>query len=209
MKLSRLLLIGFYLITLCQPISIIAQSITFDEAGTYPVVIKDEYGQETKTIYVTVLFPRTQVNESEREAIDAHDISVEKGIFASLTDTELITLAKAHAWNLNDGTNIPITNVERATSQTENSWFQVTFKTARGTATTINVIELEPRQTASTSTFVEQQFYVNFFEFVSSYEMLFLISLYILLPIIILCILYWLTNHRVKKVEQLLYRIQK
>lgn len=113
------------------------------EAGSYPVKLTiTENGQTVETtIYVTIYYQRTNENTQAGEAIDAHDIEINTGYFAKLSDADLIKLTNAHAWQTTNNNPIAITSVTRQTINKDAGTYQVTFATANMTATTVNVVE--------------------------------------------------------------------
>ena len=90
-KLFSILTILFFF-----PKTLVATTIdSFTEAGTYPIVLTDEYGRETKTIYVTILYPRTIVASDNCVAIYAYGVYIPGNTFITLTDEDLIQITKA------------------------------------------------------------------------------------------------------------------
>lgn len=208
-KLKRLLVIVFLLFVLL-PTTLFAttttsQSITeIHEAGTYPVVFQyvDEQGNSvTKTVYITILYLRTVISEQYSEGIDAHDIEVETDVFSTLTDAELITLTKAHAWRLDNGNSVDITTVTRQVVDQTLGKFQVTFATANGTATTVNVVEkIIPLSSLNEFT------YFSFSNDLYVWKGFYLLSLFMLLPLLLFLTTYNKSRAEVKKANQLLYQ---
>lgn len=177
------------------------------EAGTYPVYIADESGAKTVKIYVTILFPRTVVSEEYSEAIDAYDLNIEEGTFQKMTDSHLVELAYARAWDTNSGDSIPIATVERVTVDGSAGWYHVTFGTSRGTKTTINVLEVS-KKTLEEGLFSDE-YYLNMWKDDSFSTLLLLLLFLTIIPILILTMLYWYSHQKLKKVNSLLYKSKR
>ena len=114
------------------------------EAGSYPIIIsyQNQSGETLiATVYITVYHQRTIENPIAKEAIDARDVAINPGFFTQLTDPDLVKLSNVRAWNVNDGTPIPITKIMRQTIDAKSGHYTITFETAKGTKTTINVLE--------------------------------------------------------------------
>ena len=177
------------------------------EAGTYPVYIADESGAKTVKIYVTILFPRTVVSEGYSEAIDAYDLNIEEGTFQKLTDAHLIELAHARAWDTNNGDPIPVETVERVAVDGSAGLYHVTFGTSRGTKTTINVLEVS-KKTLEEGLFSDE-YYLNMWKYNSFSTLLLLLLFLTIIPILILTMLYWYSQRKIKKVNSLLYKSKR
>lgn len=174
------------------------------EAGTYPVVVshKDKGTGEEKevVVYVTVITPRTTIDEGVNEGIDASDVLVPARTMEDITDATIITLTNAHAWNLVDGSPIAIAKVELISIDDKEGVYQVKFSTEKGTATTVTILEtLE-------SNFVLDEEYINtigLYGIISRWIWGFIISIVLLLIIIV--VLYIYIRRRVKRIEETLY----
>lgn len=190
--------------------AITIEELTEMKAGTYPVII--EYNNEAtgevleRIVYMTVYYPQTITNLQYGEGLDAKDVLLNEMVTASYSTSELIEKAQARAWDLNTGTPIAITEVivEQVANGTDASQYNVTFKTANGTTNTVNFLEVigTPLLTAeefyvSDSTFVQLQIrdwvYVGLF-------------IFILLPVIIICISLLHTILLVQKTKGLLHK---
>ena len=180
---------------------------TATEAGSYPVTFQytDENGKLiTTTIYITIMYLRTTVSDQQGEGIDAHDIEVGTGIFDKLTDADLLTLTKAHAWNLADGTPVPITTITKTTKNKQLGKYQVTFKTDKGTATTINVLETV-NNLATTRDFT----YFSFMKQPYIWWSIFLVFLFMFLPLILVLLDCYKVQKETRKINHLLFREQQ
>ncbi|TLG77368.1 beta strand repeat-containing protein [Culicoidibacter larvae] len=106
-----------------------------EAVGVYLIVFTTTTGVE-QTVYVTVTDNNTVINGDE--ALYARNFSMEASDVASLDDTQIILLAEAKAWNINDGNSIPFT-VDASQLLAEVGTYPVTFATAAGTERTIYV----------------------------------------------------------------------
>ena len=181
-----------------------ADSITYaEEAGSYPVTFeyKDEKGKSvTTTVYITLLYLRTVISDTYSEGIDAYDIEVAPGMFAQLTDTDLIRLTNAHAWRTDNGAGVPVVMVGRATVNQKLGKYQVTFKTLNQTATTVNVIE--------TRLATEKETVYSYFSFLETpyvWWNFYFIFLIMLIPLLIMLYNYFKMRKELKRVNVILY----
>lgn len=175
-----------------------------EEVGTYPVVItyRDEQtGKEVQdVIYVTIFHRRTIVSATAKEAIDAHDIEIERGYFDKLTDLDLIRLTNAKAWSTTDGSTLPVTVLSRTTLDVTLGHHEVTFTTANATTTTVNVIECDELYVQNS------QSYYSFsdFPYLVFYGSL---SISILIPsAIIMIFAYYNIRNKTTEITRLLYK---
>ncbi|TLG73896.1 hypothetical protein [Culicoidibacter larvae] len=180
----------------------------YDEAGTYPIEVSavDKNGTVVKkTIYVTVLFEKTVINKEVQEAIDAHDVLVESGVFRQLSNDDLIRITNAHAWQTNDGSTVPITSVLTHVIDEAAGKYQVTFATELGSAITVNVYETDKKILPVSNIYLNPEDFgiINNFQ-----TFFFFILLLILVPIIIFVVQYYIIRREQKEVEDLLYREQ-
>ena len=188
-----------------QATTVDTENIDQTSAGTYPVTvtyIDETSGQKiTKTAYMTVTYPKTTINKELGEGIDAHDIITEKHE-PPLTNEQLITMADAHAWSLEDGSSIPITNVTRTIKDPSINLYQIVFATAKGTTATIQLLE-----TDTTTMFVETQEYIYLEDENSSFQTATLISIFTLgaLPLLLLAVVYIIIQRQSNKMIQLLH----
>ena len=199
-------LLFFVLLVPSMPVSAspVESTANMREAGTYPVVVsyKDKVTGEEKEVivYVTVITPRTTIDEGVNEGIDASDVLVPAGTMADITDAAIITLTNAHAWNLADGSPIAIAKVELIAVDEKEGIYQVKFSTEKGTTTTVTILE------SLESYFVLDEEYINsigLYGIISRWIWGFIISIILLLAIIV--ILYIYTRKRVKRIEETLY----
>lgn len=175
---------------------------TTEQAGTYPVTATyvDEQGNvTTKTFYVTIQYPRTVVVEAYSEGIDAMDFLIEKGNFSTLDMPALISLAKAHAWNTRTGNKVEVISATTETLDHTLGIHKVTFATANGTATTVNVQEVEHILMESTEYYVDYNFELNlwFLSVMTAIIVFGVLSLYLLN--------YWRMQKTLEKAERVLY----
>lgn len=178
----------------------------YDEAGTYPIEVSstDENGKViSKTIYVTVLFEKTVVNKEVQEAIDAHDVLIESGLFRQLSNDDLIRITNAHAWHTDDGSTVPITSVITHVVDEASGKYQVSFATELGSTITVNVYESEKKILPVSNVYLNPE---NFGIINNFQTFFFFILLLILLPIIIFIVQYYIIRREQKQVEDLLYR---
>lgn len=200
-----------YFLILFVPVELMAQRplepddlVMIEDAGSYPVELKyidKQTGKEEVTvIYVTLYRQRTVENKEDKEAIDAHDLEINQGDLKTLSDADLIALTRARAWKTNSGEEVPITEVLRDDSDKDVGRFQVTFKTANGTATTIHIVERE-------EVIIKNQ--TEFFSFLGFTEIIYLeVSLLFLVlsPLIFLFLLYKKVYNQMNLSEDLLYK---
>jgi len=189
-------------------ISYTPEEIThIENAGTYPVEINykdEETGEFVKgIIYVTIHHKRTVENKKIWEAIDAHDITIAQEKFMKISDQELIHLTNAHAWNMQDGSSIPIAEVTRETADKATGVYAVQFATANGTATTVNVREAATRQMIS----AEQ--YYSFSEFPQIFYFPLVFGVLFLLMLLLLVSAYQQMKNKLNETKKLLYDREK
>lgn len=147
------------------------------EAGTYPVTLEyvDEDGNQVSTvIYVTIKYRRTVEYVETGEAIDAHDIELTTGTFSQLSDSDLIKLMHARAWNVNTLAPLDVRVLSR--EQVSSGHFLVTFTTANGSVTSANVIEVDTLAMEGLS-----RYYGFFYNDVAFFRLLVLVALLLLL----------------------------
>lgn len=182
-----------------------AEVITeIEEAGTYPVKYSyydEATGEyvETET-YVTIERVRTVINEYEGEGIDATDFVITKGTVQNLSKVELIQKARAHAWNINDGANIPIEVAAVKTINKDAGIYEVRFATAKGTATTITVLEQRESNILPTDIFIGD---IGQETLIMKWRSYFLWPILILF--IIICALLLYSIHQTKQADDVLY----
>lgn len=116
-----------------------SEKIEEGEAGTYPIIYKyyDQNGHlvAEDTQYITLTYQKTIVNYELAEAIDARDVTMTTTDFWGLTDQNIMVLTSGKAWELQTGTSIPITKIER--KEINKYLYEVTLYTARNTHTTV------------------------------------------------------------------------
>jgi hypothetical protein len=174
-----------------------------ETAGTYPVTFQyqDENGNVVKkTVYITLMYLRTIISEEYGEGIDAYDIEIQQGMFEKLSDTDLKKLANAHAWRTDNGMEVAIVEVDRMVINKNLSKYQVTFKTANQTATTINVVETIVDETRNTL-----YSYFSFWDTLDIWWIFFFVPLFMLFPVILMFYNYLKLRKEVRKAHILLY----
>jgi|GEM_PF-919650 len=128
-------------------------------AGTYPIriyYIDEATGkQEERISYITVTYPRTVIDEGTGEAIDALDVQVSAGTMKNITDESLIKITHAHAWNVKDGTPIPITHVTYHKNWDKLNLYTATFATAKGTTTAVTILETGENRLVLNENYIE------------------------------------------------------
>lgn len=200
------ILLFFVILVPSTPVSAspVESTAKMREAGTYPVTVshKDKVTGEEKevVVYVTVITPRTTIDEGVNEGIDASDVLVPVGTMENITDAVIITLTNAHAWNLADGSSITIAKVELISIDDKEGMYQVKFSTEKGTATIVTILE------SLESNFVLDEEYINtigIYGIISRWIWGFILSIMLLLAIIV--ILYIYIRRRVKRIEDTLY----
>ncbi|MFV0393633.1 MAG: hypothetical protein ACK5LC_04440 [Coprobacillaceae bacterium] len=181
------------------------ESITpedIDKAGTYFVPIGSFDSDDETVIRLNVTFPRTVISDENQEGIDAHDFQTTKKKIEKSTDTELIALANAYAWSVVDGSEVPITSVQLKESNATGIGYIVTFKTDKGTSTTINVYI-----TSSTNLEFETMYcYDTDTREINAWTITTAIIILLVVPCIIMIFLYLFYYRNLKKVEKTLYR---
>lgn len=86
--------------------------------------------------------------ETNGEVISANGFSIAKDqVNASLTDAKLIELANASAYEKETGKSVNVTVKDRGGLKAEKGTYKVTFKTAKGTETTVDVKVTDNEQT--------------------------------------------------------------
>ena len=146
---KRLMTILLLLSFLFFVVPVSAEEITdiddIERAGSYLVVVVayDQWGNPIRTTFrIHVLMPRSIIDLNLGEGIDAHDVFIEQGLIHQLSALELIDLASAHAWRLDDGRSVPVAEVILHDSDVLGVSYFLTFATRLGTATTVNVFEV-------------------------------------------------------------------
>jgi hypothetical protein len=184
---------------------ILVSSDEFINAGTYPVTIyriNEVTGkEEATTIFMTVTKPYTVL--SDIEGIDAYDALVPEGTLAEMTDSNLIQITNAHAWQLSDGRAIPVTKVIRETLQNSPFTLSITFETERSTAITVKVLEMGETVLPLQESYISQQS-----EAVVSFMQRYIFALFTVLvaPMItLLAGVYIFITLRVKKIQKMLF----
>ena len=170
------------------------------EAGTYEVEVWDETYTEKRIIRITVLYPRTTRSVEYNEAIDAYDIQIATGEFSMLSDVAIKKLANARAWNTLNNSPVDFFVAERIEKDKKNGWYQVSFKTAYGTQTTINILETN----ALPSPEIRTPFYLHLEEFFSFFDLAIILLLLLLIPLFLLLVLYFLFQKQGRKIQKLL-----
>ena len=92
---------------------------------------------------ISVVYKGAKVSKSNQEGITASDFILRAKRVKTITDAELIKLAYAQAWSLINGDPIKVTTVDRGGLKPKDGSYKVTFKTASGTAVTVNA-EVSP-----------------------------------------------------------------
>jgi hypothetical protein len=173
------------------------------DAGTYPITYqyRNESGQivAEEVHYITLTYQRTIINRTDQEGIDAHDIIIQKNYFAKITDADLITLTNARAWRTTDGSTVAISTVERSNPRTPTGSYTVTFKTALGTETTINVIEQEVLIIPDNTVFFDTTELPS-----QNFQLLSLLVIFTSVPLILL-LAYFTMQKEIKTANKLLY----
>ena len=108
------------------------------QAGTYLVYMKADGSSLENLVKVTVTFPYTIINKTVGEGIDGSDFEYKDEVIEEIPLDELIEKANVYAWNLDDGSSVPITKAEVEGKQGE--VVQVAFSTAKGTTITIQAV---------------------------------------------------------------------
>ncbi|GBU11382.1 hypothetical protein AwErysi_09980 [Erysipelotrichaceae bacterium] len=191
----------------CIPLQ--AQSnLEYENAGSYPVTFSiwdEELGEEVeKTIFVTIIRPKTVINEQTGEAIDAKDILIGHNTAKNLSSEDLIAHAQAHAWDLRDGSPVAVVAAQVEIIDRENGFYRVIFSTEKGTATQINMIETKAPLTPQNEEYInilDVHSTVNFWSWSIG-------ALFVILSIS-LGILYLGIKLEVRSITKLLYRHQK
>jgi len=179
------------------------------EAGTYPVEVRFRQPDGvviTETYYVTITYLKSVVSNENAEAIDAHDILVHDKKIQDLTDQELIELTHAKAWNTTDGLPVVITDVIKKKVRYQNDYYEITFKTAKGTSTTITAVEAKNINGSVAPNVIETTaLYID----IVIAEQMNMIGIYgsllLLLPLLLLMFNYLRSQQQIKKIRQLLY----
>lgn len=172
-----------------------------DKAGTYFVPISASTMEEEKWIRIHVTFPKTTISDENQEGIDAHDFQTTKTKIEKSTDTELITLANAYAWNTLDGKAVPITSVQVTKENKTDVAYTVNFKTDKGTNTSINVYVVETTNLSFTSMYR----YDTPTKEINIWILTGALLMILVVPCIIIMLLYLFYYRNLKKVEKVLY----
>lgn len=216
MKLTKLKMISstifIWLSTLFLIVPITATNIVSeieiieqDTAGTYPVKITyiDEVTNETitKTIYMTVMYPKTVISNINGEGIDAQDIIISEKNAENMSTTDIINQAKAHAWKLEDGSEISIVSVEVEAIESNIGLYKIILSTEQGTTATIQMLKTKEQLLIADKQYT---FFETFGQTFEERAFYFLITI-ILLPLILLIIVFILVLHKRQQLLKLLY----
>lgn len=156
-----------------------------EKAGTYfyPFTYTDENGVVSETQQqATIIFPYSVLNFELREGIDAKDIHTNIKNVDFLSHDELIKLARAHAWSMNDGSTIPIEKVELTKENTKpgSSW-KATFSTNKNTSISVDVYISENEVIESKDKYIN----INGVRTFNPRDLFWLLVIILLLPLII------------------------
>jgi len=175
------------------------------EAGTYPITVYDKYNKNEKVIYITILYPRTVVNAKYHEAIDAFDAYIPQNIFYDLSDQEIINITKARAWNIEENVELKVIVKNRILKDAQSGWYSVIFTTEKGTETIVNIIEVAE----DVLTINNLSNFVDFMVLNDYHTTWIFVTLLIILPTILLCIIKLYISYYLKYIKKLLYNNDK
>ncbi len=105
------------------------------ETGVYAVTFATAKG--TSVTANAIVKDNVVISPENGEAIGANDFILAKADVATISNADLIKLAKAEAVNTNTGEPVAVTNVDKSDLQAETGVYDVTFTTAKGTSITV------------------------------------------------------------------------
>lgn len=108
------------------------------QAGTYLVYMKADEASLENLVKVTVTFPYTIINKTVGEGIDGSDFEYQDEEVKDMSLQDLVAKANVYAWDLEDGSDVPITKSEVEGEHGE--VMEVSFSTAKGTTITIQAV---------------------------------------------------------------------
>lgn len=188
-----------------MPITLIATTQTNEQVDVYPIALT-YYDEETgeaieKIIYMSVVTINTIISMENAEGIDAFDAIVSQGTMENITDTALIEITQARAWDIETGGTIPI-HVSHVTQIFgKKQTYEVTFSTTKNTQIVVQIIEQETVTLQVESSYLAP---TNVWEKSSKYFLTFIVFI-IVLPIILLIMMFFLSQNKIKKMQKLLF----
>ena len=89
---------------------------------------------------ISVVYKGAKVskNATAQEGITASDFYIRAKRVKTVTDAELVKLAYAQAWSLQNGDPLPIASVDRSNLKPKDGEYKVTFSAPSGTSVTVN-----------------------------------------------------------------------
>jgi len=126
----------------------------------YETVVETRVGTSI-TVKMYVSEDRPVFNQKEGEKISANDFFLDVADVAELTDAGVISLASAEAWDAETEEPISIKEIEHEI-KAETGTYPVTFRTAEGTAITVNAMVKDENRVES-KIFNEEIYAMNFF----------------------------------------------
>ena len=207
-KITGIVLLG---LILCVALGIKAYALTVDElgeidkAGTYRVKVYtlDKEGREVEGYaMVTVTFPYTVISEENQEGIDAQDIKLtDTEQIQDLSAEELIAWGQAHAWSLSDG--MPVTIAE-VSVEAEEGFYEVLYSTEKGTSVKVKAFHGIVLFDRTESLYHYTPTSIETSDLYYKYLTRFL-TLLLVIPVLMLIVIYWMTNRKAKKMKKVLY----
>lgn len=113
----------------------------------YEIIVETKKGA-SKTVKLHVLEDKDIFNEAANEKMHATDFTIDIEDVSTIDDKELIMRANAQAWNAETEEDIVISEVLHSIEAKEGK-YPISFKTAAGTAITINVAVKTPKVNTS------------------------------------------------------------
>ncbi len=127
----------------------------------YEMMVETKVGTSI-TVKMRVSEDRPVFNEAANEKISANDFYLDVEDVAELDEATIVARADAQAWNPDTDEFISIKEIEYTIKQ-ENGTYPVTFRTAAGTAVTVNMIVKDENRVVNKE-YQEEIFAVNFFK---------------------------------------------
>lgn len=204
----------FFFVTLFFAFTLIsahAQTLTIKEgqriekAGTYyyPFSVIGEDGVESSTERkATIIFPYSVINQNLLEGIDAKDIHTNLENLDSLSQLELIDLARAHAWSIETGESVPIHSVSVHTENLKpGSAYKVTFATGKNTKISVDTYLSDNEVVPAIDKYINLKPYHRF----NPRNLFWLLLLILIMPLLVFMISFAFINKKYKRTINLLF----
>lgn len=173
-----------------------------DEAGSYQVMVTVEVNGETITQPTTLIITLPKTVIRSKEGIDAHDFTTTIETVKRGDAQELIRLAGAHAWSLDDGSDVPIVHITIKNETISNGLYEIIFTTKQGTEIQIFALTQSALNLEKEVTYVYPK---AFWGKYTQMEVAIKVLSTMMIPVAVLVLVFTLIFFEVKKIKKLLY----